>query len=53
MAYSGLVDYVTNCTGNPQCLGPKNRYTPVGLHGRTNPHWKPQVACFMLTVDYD
>jgi hypothetical protein len=34
---------VSNCTGDDACGGPRQRYSPLGLHARTNPHWKPQV----------
>ena len=43
LSYRDFVERVTNCTGDDGCGGPKRRYSPLGLHSRTNPHWKPHV----------
>jgi hypothetical protein len=49
MSYRDFVGRVTNCTGDDGCTGTKHRpgnlgrYSPNGLHTRTNPHWKPHL----------
>jgi hypothetical protein len=42
-SYRTFASLVSNCTGDDACGGPRKRYTPLGLHTRTNPHWKPQI----------
>ena len=43
MSYRRFVEVVANCTGDDGCGGLRRKYSPFGLHTRTNPHWKPQV----------
>ena len=48
MTYAEFAEAVANCSGDAECLADptrpgRTRYTAMGLHSRTNPHWKEQV----------
>lgn len=43
LTYAEFAALATKCVGDDHCMGRPPKSVPEGLHGRTNPHWRPQL----------